>query len=152
LTHDLTVERTAFLYRLLFYAVFGLVLAAANMTFDYAKIRMVVEDRRSAIGSLGAALRFIRRHERAAFALYLLNTAAFTMLLAVYAAVAAEGAPTGASLLVGQFYIFGRIILRTQFAASQIALFQGRLAHAGYTAAPVPVWPDSAAAEAIRPH
>ena len=67
-------------------------------------------------------------------------------------ALAAEGAPTGASLLVGQFYIFGRIILRTQFAASQIALFQGRLAHAGYTAAPVPVWPDSAAAEAIRPH
>jgi hypothetical protein len=29
-------------------------------------------------------------------------------------------------------------------------LFQGRLAHAGYTAAPPAVWPDSPAAEAIR--
>jgi hypothetical protein len=151
LTHDLTVERTAFLYRLILYVVFGLVLAAANITFDYAKIRMVVEDRRSAIGSLGAALRFLRRQQSAAFGLYLLNTAAFLALLVFYAAVASEGAPTWTSLVVGQLYIIARIVLRTQFAASQIGLFQGRLAHAGYTAAPVPVWPDSAAAEAIRP-
>jgi hypothetical protein len=33
--------------------------------------------------------------------------------------------------------------------ASGIALFQSRLAHAGYTAAPPAVWPESASAEAI---
>ncbi|HET9362205.1 MAG TPA: hypothetical protein VFO58_20775 [Vicinamibacterales bacterium] len=32
------------------------------------------------------------------------------------------------------------------------ALFQSRLAHAAYTAAPEPVWPESAAAEAIGDH
>jgi len=30
-----------------------------------------------------------------------------------------------------------------------VALFQSRLAHAGYTAAPPAVWPESASAEAI---
>jgi hypothetical protein len=151
LTHDVTVERTAFLYRLALYLAFGVLLVAVNVTFDYAKIRMVVEDRRSAIGSLGAAWRFIWRQPGAAVGLYLLNTAGFLILLAIYAALARGSAPTWTSLLAGQIYIIARIVVRTQFAASQIALFQGRLAHAGYTAAPMPVWPDSAAAEAIRP-
>ncbi len=35
-------------------------------------------------------------------------------------------------------------------AASAIALFQHALAHADYTAAPLPIWPDSPAAEAIE--
>jgi hypothetical protein len=150
-TRDVTVERTAFAIRVALYVLFALIVLAVNLLVDYAKIRMVVEDRRSAIGSLGAALRFLRRQQSAAFGLYLLNTAAFLALLVFYAAVASEGAPTWTSLVVGQLYIIARIVLRTQFAASQIGLFQGRLAHAGYTAAPVPVWPDSAAAEAIRP-
>jgi hypothetical protein len=54
-------------------------------------------------------------------------------------------------LLVGQFYIALRVIIRVAFAASQISLFQSRLAHAGYTARYTAVWPESAAAEAIRP-
>ena len=39
--------------------------------------------------------------------------------------------------------------LKLQFMASQTALFQRSLAHAGYTAAPEPRWPDSPAAETI---
>jgi len=35
-------------------------------------------------------------------------------------------------------------------AASAISFFQSHLAHAGYTAAPLPLWPDSPAAEAIE--
>jgi hypothetical protein len=154
LTRDVTVERTAFLYRLGLYAIFAAVLMAANVVFDYARIRMVVEDRRSAVGGLGAAWRFMARQPGAVVALYLVNTAAFLVLLAVYALVA-PGVGSGIwmfeGLLVGQLYIIARVILRTLFAASQIALFQSRLAHAGYMAAPVPVWPDSATAEAIRP-
>jgi hypothetical protein len=33
--------------------------------------------------------------------------------------------------------------------ATGVVLFQSRLAHAGYTAAPPVVWPESASAEAI---
>jgi hypothetical protein len=35
------------------------------------------------------------------------------------------------------------------FYASQVAYFQGQLAHRAYTAAPPVVWPDSPAAESI---
>ena len=38
------------------------------------------------------------------------------------------------ALFIGQLYIVLRVVVRLQFAASQTALFQGRLAHAGYTA------------------
>jgi hypothetical protein len=154
LTHDLTTERAAFTYRLLLYAVFGVIVLVVNLVFDYAKIRMVVEDRRSAIGALTAAARFIRHHPGAAFGLYLLNTLIFLAVLALYALVApgaAGGLVATFGLLAGQLYIVCRVIVRLMFAASQIALFQDRLAHAGYTAVYTPVWPDSPAAEAIRP-
>ena len=154
LTHDVSVERTAFLYRLLLYGLFAAVLLIVNMLFDYAKIRMVVEDRRSAIGALSAAARFIARQPGAALTLYLLNTLVFFAVIGLYALIA-PGADGGftlwMALLIGQLYIVLRIVVRLMFAASQIALFQSRLAHAGYTAAYVAVWPESAAAEAIRP-
>ena len=154
LTHDLTVERTAFLYRLALYALFGFIVVTVNVIFDYAKIRMVVEDRRSALGALSASLRFIARHDGAVFGLYLLNTLVFLIVVAVYAIVA-PGAAGGwlatLGLFAGQLYIVLRVFVRLTFAASQISLFQSRLAHAGYTARPVAVWPDSPAVEAIRP-
>ena len=73
---DVTVERTAFFYRVGLYAVFALPLLFVNMLFDYAKIRAVVEDRRSMIGALVAGWRFMRRHPIAASALYTLERAA----------------------------------------------------------------------------
>jgi hypothetical protein len=115
---------------------------------------MVVEDRRSALGALTAALRFIARQPLAAIGLYLLNSLVFAVVLGAYA-IAAPGAAGGwyavAGLLVGQLYILLRVMVRVAFAASQISFFQSRLAHAGYTARYTPVWPESAAAEAIRP-
>jgi hypothetical protein len=154
LTRDLTVERTAFLYRLTLYLLFAIPLAAVNLWFDYAKVRMVVEDRRSAFGALAASARFIRRHPGATLGLYLLNALAFLLVLGAYALVA-PGAWSGGWVLVGfaiaQVYIALRVAARLLFAASQIALFQSRLAHAGYVAAPFPAWPESAAAEAVRP-
>ena len=154
LTRDITVERTAFAYRVALYVVFGVLVMTINLVFDYAKIRMVVEDRRSAFGALAAALRFIARQPLAAVGLSLLNSLVFALVVGAYA-LAAPGAAGGwyalAGLLVGQLYIVVRVMNRVAFAASQISFFQSRLAHAGYTARYTPVWPESAAAEAIRP-
>jgi hypothetical protein len=151
-TRHSTVERDAFVVRLTFYIVFGVLLVAVNVVFDYAKIRMVVEDRRSAIGALTSALRFVRRHPGAAIALYALNAGLFVLVLGIYFAIA-PGAGGGAlvwiAFLTGQFYIVARIVVRLTFATSQIALFQSRLAHAGYVARPIPRWPDSPAAAAL---
>ena len=152
LIENLTVERTAFLYRVVLYVAFLLPLMAANLIFDYAKVRAVVEDRRSMIGAMVSAVRFIRRNPAAAVGLYLLDSLLFLGVIGVYFLIA-PGASVNSTLAfaIGQLYIVLRVIVRLQFAASQVALFQGRLAHAGYVARPIPKWPDSPAAEAIGP-
>jgi hypothetical protein len=114
-------------------------------------VRAVVEDRRSMIGALVAGWRFVRRHPGAAIALYALDALLFLAVIGVYFLAAPGVNQNALAFAVGQLYIVLRVIVRLQFAASQIALFQGRLAHAGYVARPVPKWPDSPAAEALGP-
>ena len=154
LTHDLTVERTAFALRVLLYAVFGLALAACNILFDYAKVRAVVEDRRSMIGATAAGVRFLWRNRAAAAGLYLSDVVMFVVVLALYAAVAPGAGHAVWSVwlgfLIGQLYVLARLWVKLVFWASEAALFQGRLAHAGYVAAPIPEWPDSPMADALR--
>jgi len=125
--------------------VLGLLVFLVHLLVDYAKVRMVVEDRRSALGALSASVRFVRR-----------NAGAALTLAAVNAALAAATWWLAATFSIGfsaalYAYLLARALLRLIFAASLIALFQGRLAHAGYTARPQATWPDSPAAEAISP-
>jgi hypothetical protein len=152
LTLNLTVERTAFVIRLGCYAVFGGLLVLCNLVFDYARIRIVVEDRRSAIGAVIAGARFVRRH-RGVFGVYFLNAAVYLGLVLAYALLA-PGAPRSGvrmwlTLGLGQLYIFSRHYAKLLFYASETSYFQRALAHASYTAAPAVVWPESPAAEAI---
>ena len=102
---------------------------AVNLVAVYAKVRIAVEDRRSALGAMLASWRFIRRNAAAAIVVYALWAAA----VAAVATIARGAAP----------------ILLLPLFASATALFQARLAHAGYTAAPPLEWPESPAAEAI---
>jgi len=152
-TRDLTVERQAFAVRVLLYLVFGLLLVACHVVFDYAKIRAVVEDRRSMLVALVSAVRFIRRQPGRVAGLYALNGLAFLLVVACYALVAPGAGGSGwslwAGLLITHLYLLARLFLKLLSYASQTALFQSTLAHAEYVAAPEPVWPDSPAAEAI---
>jgi hypothetical protein len=153
-TRDLSVERTAFIWWVIFAALFVLLAAAIMLVFDYAKVRAVVEDRRSMIGALIAAGRFVRRHPGAAVGPFLANAALFAVVLAAYA-VAAGGAGGGETwrvlggLLLAQLYVLARIVVKLSFYASAVVVLQDRLAHAAWTAAPQPIWPDSPAVEAI---
>ena len=151
LIEDMTVERTAFFIRLALYAAFALPLFAANMLFDYAKIRAVVEDRRSMLGALAAGWRFIARNPAAVTGVYAINAIVFLLVIGLYYLIAPGAGADVLAFAIGQLYIVLRVIVRLLFAASQTALFQGRLAHAGYVARPIPKWPDSPAAEAIGP-
>jgi hypothetical protein len=151
LTRDLTAERSAFLVRLALYGLFAIALATCNLVLDYAKVRIVVEDRRSVLAALSGAVRFLRRNGGAAATLYLADAALFAAVLALYAAVAPGAGSSGWSMWLGfgiaQIYLLARLWVRLVFWASETALFQGRLAHAGYVAAARPIWPDSPAAE-----
>ena len=153
LIRDVAVERTAFVLRAAGYLLFGLLLAGVAAIFDFARVRIVVEDRRSALGAIAAGARFVRRHPGPVAGVFVLNAAAFLVLAALYAiaapAVPGSGLAAAAAILAGQAFIVGRHALKLVFYASEVALFQAALAHASYTASPVVVWPDSPAAEAI---
>ena len=140
LTRDVPFERTAFYWRLLMYAIFTALLALTTTVLDYAKVRAMVEDRRSMAGALIAAIRFIVRHPRHVAGVYLLNAALFLAVVAVWAVVAPGAGGTGASMWAGvlasQCYILARLVVKLQGLASETALFQRSLAHWGYTAVP----------------
>jgi hypothetical protein len=136
MTRDLTVERTAFAIRIALYAVFLVALIVVNVIVDYARIRIVVEDRHSAVGALLAGSRFARRNLPAVGALYVLIAPRASM-------------PAWLILAIGEGYIVLRLFLKLGFYGSETSLFQARLAHASYTAAPPIAWPESPAAETI---
>jgi hypothetical protein len=103
-----------------------------NLGAVYARVRIAVEDRRSAMGALLGSARFIRRHAAGAVVVYA-GWAAATF------GVAAIARPAAPMLLLPLY-------------ASATVFFQSRLAHARYTAAPPLQWPESPAAEAIGNH
>ena len=105
------------------------------------------------LSAIGAALGFVRRNTAAAAGVFAASFILFVVVVGVYALVAPGARGAGPSMWVGfalgQLYVVGRLWVKLLFWASETALFQRRLAHAGYTSRPVPSWPDSPAAEAI---
>ena len=125
-----------------------------NLVFDYARIRIVVEDRRSALGALMPG-----RGSCAAIAarlrLYLLNGAAY---LCARAGLRAAGAGRAAVGCADVAHAAARPALHPCAALSEAAVLcvgdgvlpGQRWRTPSYTAAPAVVWPDSPAAEASR--
>jgi len=152
-TKDLTVERTAFVIRVALYLVFLGLVTFWNLVMDYGKVRAVVEDRRSMLGAFLAGWRFVIGHPLKTGGLYLLNGAVFLVVVGTYALAAPGAAGYGRTawlaFLFGQIYLLARLAVKLSFYGSATSLFQGSLAHAGYTAAPEVPWPESPAAEAI---
>ena len=136
------------------YAVFLLLVGFWSAVIDYARIRAVVEDRRSMLGALLAGWRFVTAHPLQAFGLYLLNSASFAVLLwvALKAFTGGRGLITPDATIpaaAGMLFLLVRLALKLAFFASQTAFFQRSVAHADYTAAPPLLWPESPAAEEI---
>lgn len=101
-------------------------LALLLLVVDCGEIRMVVEDRRSAIGALAAGARFARAHPAAA-ALLVLNVVAIALLAGAADAAAASAhvawrhAGRAAALAAA-------VAVQLQYAAARLALVQARLA------------------------
>ncbi len=128
-TRDVTVERTIILWTALVYLLTGLLLAMVSMAFDYAKIAVVVERRRSAVLALLRGLGFIARHPGPTCGLYLLLSIAAAMVLFSYGAIApGSGQSNWTTVLVafvlGQAFVLARILVKLWFLASQTILFQ----------------------------
>jgi hypothetical protein len=122
-------------------------LAGLTLVAEFARTRAVVEDRWSALGAIIASLRFIRRHALAAVLLFLLNWLTLGILGGIWTWAGDAGLGLWPVLFIG---LLLPLLVRLGLAAGNVVLFQSALAHANYTAAPLPIWPDSPAAEAIE--
>lgn len=127
-TRDTTVERTALIYTVLAYALVGLLFLVTQLVLDYARISLVVEERRSVLLALVRALGFVKDHHRSVLGLYLPLAAAALLWFLAYAWLApGPNQSTWTAVLLafsfGQAYLLGRWILKLWFLASQTRLF-----------------------------
>jgi hypothetical protein len=130
--------------------VFAVLLGLVGVVVDFTRVRLVVEDRHSVLAALGAGLRFVRRHFGRVVGLYVLNILALVVLARLWTQVAGDAdGPGMLALFIAQCYLVTRIWARMAILGSEAVFFQGELAHAQYTAAPMPRWPDSPSVEAI---
>lgn len=127
-TRDVAAESTALVWRALLYLVFGALVAATMTIVDYAKVRVVVEDRRSALLALVASLRFIARQPSRVAGLWALNSLALIAVLSVWAVAAPGVGDAGAGmwlrLLATQGYLAARLAIKLASLASATALFE----------------------------
>ena len=126
----------------------AIVAVAAGMVATFARIRIVVEDRRSALGATLGALRFLRRNPAAIGLVAVFAVLQIAALLTIAFTVDADAAGGWRRALAEGSIAVPLILILVEHAAA-VSLFQSRLAHASYTAAPPVQWPDSPAAEAI---
>ena len=127
-TRDTTVERTVLIYTVLAYALVGLLFLVMQLVLDYARISLVVEERRSVLLALLRALGFVKHHHRAVLGLYLLLAAAALLWFLAYSWLApGANQSTWTTVLLafslGQIYLVGRWVLKLWFLASQTHLF-----------------------------
>ncbi len=122
-------EMTPFIYYMVKNALVLLLLSFITICFDYAKIRIVVEDRISALVALVAGTRFAFKNFRKTYSLYLLLTIIGLLLIVVFVLLKKQLAQdTYATILLafalGQIYMIARMWLKASFYAGQTALYQ----------------------------
>lgn len=122
-------EMIPFIFYLVKNVLVLFLLSVVTLCFDYAKIRIVVEDRISALIALVAASRFALKNFRRTYALYLVLTLVGLVLIVVYAFLQTQLAQeTYASIFLafalGQLYLMTRMWLKASFYASQTSLYQ----------------------------
>jgi hypothetical protein len=127
-TRDVTVERTVLVVTLAGVALVVFLLCLANMAFDYAKIAMVLESRRSAILAALRGLGFVLSNPGKTLGIYYGLGAVGIALLAVYALIAPGATqstplPIVLAFLLGQAFLVARLVLRLAFYAAQMAFY-----------------------------
>ena len=136
-------DRPDDILRMAIFATLAIMLFTIALVFDYARVRLVIEDRRSAIGALAASLRFIAAHP----ARVLAAQAAFWLLLVIWMSVRALADTYIYSPLLAQVFTGIELFLKLGLIATQASIYQRVLASAGWVARAEPRWPDEAGAD-----
>jgi hypothetical protein len=130
LTSNSPSEMTPFVYYMVRNALFFFLLGLFVMWFDYAKIRIVVDGRWSALGAFGTGVRFSFANFGKTFPLVLLLTIIGVVLMALFGIFEGLVPQTGywtilVVFLLQQIYVFFRMWLKASFYATQTVLFSG---------------------------
>jgi hypothetical protein len=112
------------------HALLLLALLLVHLVSSYARVIVVLEERRSAILALTSSIAFCLGNAARAVAHLLAVVAAGVALLALWAFLDGHWATTGfktqvVALLLGQGLVLGRILCRLALAAGQIDLYRG---------------------------
>jgi hypothetical protein len=122
LTASITVERDAFLVRVVLYVVFGVFLAGVSLLADYARIGSVLGR-----GAWSESSSFVRRNWSSVAALFLITTIVLGALFVLYGVGEAYGGSRVAGwrgVAIGQAFIIVRLAMRLVVIASEVRLFE----------------------------
>lgn len=120
--------------RMTLFGALAILLFALALVLDYARIRIVIEDRRSAIGGVLASLRMLRATPGRIVA----AQALFWFVLALW------GSLRGLTqdVVTSELLAAGELVLKLALVATQASIYQQTLASAGWVARAEPKWPD----------
>ena len=129
-TRDVTVEGTVMFYSLLAWALVAFLLTLVHMSFGYAKIATVVENRRSMLLAALRGLLFVVTRSTRTLPLYYGILIVSALLLGLYSLIApGVGQPTGEAVfwafLASQLFLLLKLLVRLSLLAGQTALYQG---------------------------
>lgn len=129
LTKSWTQERYVMLASWTRLLVVAFVFLLVNMIFDYAKVRLVIEESRSAVMATFRSIKFVWSHFGKTFALFLLCMALGLIIIAIYNPLE-QVLPQDtrrwivAVFVLQQLFIIARIYVRLTFCSSEILLYE----------------------------
>ncbi len=129
-TANSPTEMTPFVWYMVRNVFFFFLLAVFIMWFDYAKIRLVVDNRWSALGAFGTGIKFTFTHFGKTLPLVIVLTVLGVVLMALFGILEHLIPQTGywtilLVFLFEQLYVFFRIWLKAAYLGTQTVLFQG---------------------------
>ncbi|MBI4550627.1 MAG: hypothetical protein HY710_00020 [Candidatus Latescibacteria bacterium] len=142
-TLDMASETPALVLYLGLNGVTVLVLMFVDLAIDYARIKTVLEDRRSMILATLSAFRFAGAHILKTFGLYLLIGLVGLLCLVVYAVVEAlipqhRLLTIGIVFVIQQLYFLSLFWVKCWFYGGELVLYRGLTAKPSATPAPTP--------------
>ncbi len=129
LRENVTTDRASFLWLALVAVVILAVFAFVLMVFDYAKIRTVVDRRRSMFLATLVGLGFSLRRFWQTIPLFGMNFVVIGILFVVYLLIENQFSNATVASMIGlfvvqQIFILSRVWMRLSFFSSQLALYQ----------------------------
>jgi hypothetical protein len=137
ITRETASERVRLMYSLLVHGVIAFLLVLIRISFDYAKIVVVLEERRSMLLSALRGIGLVFFHPARTLGVYLLMLVPLVVVLGIYWLISpgVEQSTTAEILMIllcGQFLMIGRLTIRVSLLAAQLDVYQDVL-HPGAT-------------------